>query len=118
MKIIPALSFHLDRHFAEQAQDHRNVMRREGPQNVLLAADFPEIQSVRINVLDSAQLSGLDERVQFQNGRMVPEKMADHKNAVTPASEIDQFLAFGHRKTEWFFNKHVFSSQNGLPYQR
>ena len=40
---------------ADERQDHREVMRREGPEDVLLAPYLPEIEPVRIEILQPAE---------------------------------------------------------------
>ena len=41
----------LDRLLADQRQDHREIVRRKGPEDVFLAPNLPEIQPVGIDIL-------------------------------------------------------------------
>ena len=52
MEVVAALRVYCIRHLSHQTQDHRYIMRRKGPQNVLFTADFPEIQTVRIDIFE------------------------------------------------------------------
>ncbi len=65
-------------------------MGREGPEDVFLAANLSEIQSIGIDVLDASQLSGIDQLFELENGRMVPQQVAHHQNALPLSRKTDQ----------------------------
>ena len=55
VQIVAADRLHRFRLAADQRKDHREVVRREGPQDVLLAPDLSEVQAVGIDILQPAE---------------------------------------------------------------
>ena len=54
-------------------------MRREGPQDVLLAPHLSEVEPVRINVLQAAERALAHQFAQLDEGRVILQQMADHQ---------------------------------------
>jgi hypothetical protein len=48
-------------------------MRRKTPENVLLPADLPEVESFRVDLLDASEFAGVDQFFEFENGGMIPK---------------------------------------------
>ena len=55
VEVVAADGLYRFRLLADQRQDHRQVVRREAPQDVLFAPDLPEIEAVRIEILEPPQ---------------------------------------------------------------
>ena len=49
----------------EQVQQHRDVVRAEAPERVLVLADLAEVEPVRVDVVDVAELAGVDDLLQL-----------------------------------------------------
>ena len=47
-----------------------------------------------IDVLDAPQLTGLDQLLQLQHGRVIPEQMTHHQDAFAFGGQRDEFLPF------------------------
>ena len=61
VKVVPALRLDRIRQLVEKPENHRDVVRRERPEDVLLSPDLPEIETVGVNVPDAAELTPVDE---------------------------------------------------------
>ena len=96
MEIVAALSMHGVRHLLQQAQNHADVMRCEGPEDVLFATDFPEVQAVGVDILNPAQFPVVEERFQLQHCGMVPEEMPDHEDSAALLRQLHERLARFH----------------------
>ena len=57
------------RHRAHEEQDHRDVVGSEAPEDVLLLAHLPQVQAVRVDVVDVAQLAGVHELLRASGPR-------------------------------------------------
>ena len=62
------------------------------PENVLLAAQFADIEPIGVDILDAAQFAAVDQFLELQNRRVIPEQVADHQD---PAQAGGQFVQFG-----------------------
>jgi hypothetical protein len=56
-------------------------VRGERPQDILFGAEFPEPQSVGINIIETPQLPGLDQFANADKDRVILQQMADHQHA-------------------------------------
>src|SRR5262249_62322754 len=79
LQVCAAGGADLQRQVADQAQDDRDVVRGEAPQDVLLAANLPQIEAIGVNVLERAELAAADAAVQFDDFRGVFEEVAAHQ---------------------------------------
>ena len=77
---------------ADQRQDHRNVVRREAPQDALLAPDLPEIEPARVEVAQPAELAVAYRLLQPDEGSVVLQQMADHQGAFALSRDSAQRL--------------------------
>ena len=65
-------------------------MGRERPEDVLLGANLAQIQPVRVDVLNSAELSLVDQPLEPQHRRVVPEQVADHQHSSAVAARASR----------------------------
>src|SRR5918992_3812160 len=61
MEVVAPLSLHDVRHLSDQSQNHGDVMWRKGPKDVFFSADSSEVEAIRINVTDAAQLAFINQ---------------------------------------------------------
>src|SRR5262249_49521963 len=78
VEVIPSLRVYRIRHLAHQAKDDGYVMWGEGPQDVLFAANFPQIEAVRIDVSDPAELTPLHQLFLLKHGGGGPQPKPPH----------------------------------------
>ena len=57
MEVVAPLRLYGIRHLSHEAENDGYVMRRKRPQDIFFTADFAKIETVRIDVLDPAQLT-------------------------------------------------------------
>ena len=69
----------LDRLLLGQAQHHRDVVRAERPERVLVGAQLAEVQPVAVDVVDVAELARVHELLQPHEPGVVLEQVADHQ---------------------------------------
>ena len=76
-----ALAARLDlgRLLAEQVQQDGDVVRAERPQRVLVRAQLAEVEAVRVDVVQVAELAGVGDLLERRDGRVVLEQVADHQ---------------------------------------
>ena len=70
-------------------------MRREGPQDVLLAPHLSEVEPVRIDVLQPAERALAHQFPQLDERRVVLQQVADHQPPVLALGEAAQLLGLG-----------------------
>src|SRR5207249_12078332 len=80
MKVVAPLRLHSVGHLSQQPQDDRKGMEGERPQNIFFAADFSQVETVRIDVLEAPKFSSVDQYLEFENGGVVPQQMSDHED--------------------------------------
>ncbi len=54
VEIITGLRLHRIGHLAQEPEDHRDVVRREGPEDVFFSPDLAEVEAIGIDVPDTA----------------------------------------------------------------
>ncbi len=118
VEVVAALGLDGFWHFAEQAKDNGNIMRRERPEDILLPPQLAQVEPVGVDVLDAAQPARVNQLLQLQHCRMIPEQMADHENAALLFGQRDQLRALLLAQAERLFNIHILASQQCLPRQQ
>ncbi len=98
---------------ADQGQDHGEVVRREGPEDVLLAPDSAEVEPIGIDVLNEPQPALPEQRSQRQEGRMVLHEMAHHQPPIEPLRQHAQLFGLVQMKRERLFHEHVLARLEG-----
>ena len=53
-------------------------MRSEAPQDVFLGAYFADVQTIGVQIVDLSQCAVVNQLLQFQDRRMVPENVSNH----------------------------------------
>jgi len=86
------LAAHFDRHFAEQHQDDRDVVRRQVPRHVDVAPEHPEIRAHGIDVENVAQLAAADQLADFPHRRAVLEGVPRHQREIALARHPNEHL--------------------------
>ena len=80
----------LDRLLAGEVQDHRDVVRAEAPQRVLVGAQLAEVQAVGVDVVDVAELARVGDLLELAHARVVLEQVADHQHAAGSRAPRDR----------------------------
>ena len=109
MQVARAGRRDLDRVFAGERQDHRDIVRRKTPQDVLLAAYAAEVQAVGIDVLKAAQRPRRNHYLQPLERRVVTHEVADHKDAPASRRVLAQAFGIGGVERQRLLDKHVFA---------
>ena len=106
--------FYARRLLSRHGEDHRQVVRRKGPKDILLASEFSQVQPVGINILQPAELSLPDHSLDFDNRRVVLQNMADKKHPVHLAGEFHQIGAFPFGDCQGLLYKHVLAGEKSV----
>ena len=81
---------HLERGATHEPQDHRDVMRRKAPEDVLLAPDLPQVEPVRVEVEDLPELTAREQLADPPDRRVVLEHVADEEDPLALAGQPDE----------------------------
>src|SRR5439155_17876224 len=84
-------------------------MRRKAPENILLGTDLPDVQTVGIQVVDLSECPVLNQLLQFQDRRMIPENMPNHKDSVLCGGQVDEVLPLLYVNGERLLDENVLS---------
>src|SRR3954463_16020729 len=79
-----------------QVEDDRDVVGAERPQRVLVRSQLPEVEPVRVDVVDVAELAGVGDLLQLLDARVVLEQVADHEHATRLLGRGDDTLRLRH----------------------
>ena len=101
--------------FAEQRQDHRDIMRREAPKNVFFGANLANVQTVGVHVLHASNITAGDQLFQLEDGRMVLQNVPDHQDPALTSSQVDEVCPIGSLQCQWLFNEDILAGQQGTP---
>src|SRR5262245_4529924 len=82
LEVGAARGGYLDRHLLHEEKDYGDIMRRKAPQRILLAANFSEVETIRVDILQPAQLALLDQLLKAGDRGMVLEQMSHHEDAL------------------------------------
>ena len=80
---------------ADQVQDHRDVVRAETPEGVLVGAQLAEVHAVAVDVVELAQLTAVDQLLQARHGGVVLEQVAHHQDPPRPLGRRDGAFGVG-----------------------
>ena len=88
-------------------EDHRQIVRRQIPQRIVLGVELAEAEPVRMDVLHLAEFAGVDQFLQLLEGRMEAQHMADHEEARICLGRRHRPLAVGHGQRDRLLDQHV-----------
>ena len=98
---------------AGNRKDHRQVVRGQIPQSIAFGVELAQPKTVRVDVFDRSQLTGVDQLLEFLEGGMKAQDMADHENAVPGASRRHRALSVRYIERDRLFNEHVLAAFDG-----
>src|SRR4029077_9835023 len=78
---------------AGDRENHRQIVRREVPERVVLGMELAEPQPMRMDVSDFAEFPAVDKLLWLLEGGMEAQHMPDHEDALAGLSRRDR--AFG-----------------------
>ena len=88
-------------------------MRCKAPQNVLLGANFSDVQSVRVQIINLSERTRLNQFLQGQHCRVVAQDMSDHQDSTLRGRDVHQFRSLTFLNRQRLFHIHVFARQQG-----
>ena len=109
IQVRAALTCDARRHFVHERQHHRDVVRREAPEDVFFGPDLADVQAVRIEIVDLAERAVSNQPLQPENGRVVLQDVADHQHTAFRSRQLHQRLAVHHVDGERLLDEHVFA---------
>ena len=97
----------LDRLLAREAKHDRDVVRAERPQGVLVRPQLAQVQPVRVDVVDVAELARLGDLLQLLDARVVLEQVSDHQHPAGVARGVRNLLGLGRGLREGLLHEAV-----------
>src|SRR5579871_4929955 len=91
----------------EQVEDHRQVVHPERPEGVLVRADDAEVHALAVDAQDVAELAGVDQLLQLQDGGVVEEEVAGHQHAVALLCEPHELVHLDRAHRRRLFHEDV-----------
>ena len=82
-------------------------MRAETPERVLVRPQLAEIQAVRVDVVDLAELAARGDLGEHAHARVVLEQVPDHQHPLRLARGLDDTLGLHHRLRERLLDEAV-----------
>ena len=79
LHVALAARVELVRLLVAQVQQDRDVVGAERPQRVLVRAQLAEVEAVRVDVVEVAELAGVGDLLELRDARVVLEQVADHQ---------------------------------------
>ena len=117
VQVVSARRLDVIRFFAGQPEDHGDVVRGEGPEGVLLAADLAEVQAVGVDVVDPPQAARSGQLLQPHEDGMILQQVPDHERQPSFPRQLDQLLSLAVAQGERLFHVDVLAGQQRLPGQ-
>ena len=111
---VAAHRIDIARLFTGQAQDDRDVVRGERPQNVFLPADLAQGKAARIDILKAAYGPLVDEFLQADHGGVVLKDVADEEDFLLFLRQTDQGVAFRVGQRQGLFDEDVLARLESL----
>ena len=111
---IAADGIDVGRLLAGEAQDEGDVVRGEGPEDVLLAADLAQREAAGVDVLEAADFAGPDHLLQADDGGVVVQDVADEEGFLLLRGQADQGFAVGAGEGKGLFHEDVLAGVEGL----
>src|SRR5215210_6777379 len=92
LDVALALGVAVERLLVREAQDHRDIVRPQRPERILVRPVLAQVQAVRVDVAELAQLTGAHERLELLDPGVVLEQVPDHQDAPGRPSGLDHSL--------------------------
>src|SRR5690348_14213561 len=83
------------RRFPQQREQDGGIMWSEIPDNIDIAAEEPEIESLNFHTIDIAKFAVLNQLAQFLDGRAVLESVPNHQYQVLLLCQRDELFRLG-----------------------
>src|SRR4051794_24905873 len=90
-----------------EMEEHRDVVRAEAPQRVLLRAQLAQVQPVAVDVVDVAELARVGDLLEPVHAGVVLEQVADHEDPARRARRLARPLGVGDRLGERLLDEAV-----------
>ncbi len=114
LKIVPARGGHGLRPCIQELERHREIVRCQGLEGVLLLPDDPEVHALAVQVVDLAQVAGADQVLDVTESRVVEQEMPDHEDEPPLLSQGDEVLGLPGRLGHGLLHENVLPGQQGL----
>ena len=118
LQVALAAGADLHRLVAGEVVEHRDVVRAEAPQGVLVGAHLAEVEPVGVGVEDLAQLAGVDELLHLGHGRVVLEQVADHELDAVLLGRVQEVLGVGGLERDGLLDERVLAGLERLLAER
>src|SRR5688572_11051126 len=82
-------------------------MRGEAPENVLLGPYLPDVQAVRVEVVDLSESTALNQLLQLQDSRVIPEDVPDHQDSAVCRRDFDEMFSMLDVDGQRLFDEYV-----------
>ncbi len=107
LQVGPSARLHRGRRLPRQMNQGRDIVRGKTPEDVFFAAKLPDIQPVRIDILQLPELASRDESVQGRHRGMIPQHVPDHENASLAGRQLHDLSTISQRQRQGLFDKDV-----------
>ena len=92
-----------------------NIMRCEVPGNVNVRLEDAEVQTPRADVLNFAQVAGVDDFLDLADGSLIDESMPDCESQIPLFGSVYQLFTLCRRAGHGFFDERVLSGLEAFP---
>src|SRR5581483_4650280 len=114
LEVVVAVAADGRRRAAEPVVDDRHVVRREVPDRVDVAADPAEVQALRVDVVELAELVALEQAADVLDGRAEAERVPGHQDEAGLASLRAELTALRGRQGERLLDEGVLAGRERL----
>ena len=90
-----------------ELEQDRDVVRAEAPESVLIGAKLAQVETLRVDVADLAELTAGDQVGELPDAGVVAEEVADHQDQAALLGDIGEPLGRGHVLGERFLHEAV-----------
>src|SRR5919204_149264 len=100
LQIVVSVAVHRDRAGVEPVLDDRDVVRREVPDRIDVAANATEVEPLRVDVVDLPELALPQQLAHVLHGRAEAEGVPHHQDEAGRAGLLAESAAVGRRERE------------------
>src|SRR4249920_1492874 len=91
----------------DERENHRKIVRRKAPQDVFLAANFSEIETIRIEILQPSETALAHQLLELQKCRVILQQVPDHQPAIKALSKRHELFGLGETAGERLLDKNM-----------